>query len=136
VNIATRAGVGPTMVRDMQKSILSNTSRVSDASNQPKRVQTSRGLRPRTWAVEANGHAGLERSNKDKQHSVLQLLNTDLGKSMSAKDIADRAGVEAKMVRRYQEDMKTQNSTGNAISDSSNQPKKVQTSRGRHRHRC
>jgi hypothetical protein len=43
--------------------------------------------------VQANAHQGLKRSNSDKQHSVRQLLETDLGKSMSAVDIATAAGV-------------------------------------------
>jgi hypothetical protein len=46
---------------------------------------------------------------------------------MSAADIASRAGVEAKMVRRYREQMESRVSTGNAVSESRS---KVKTPRG------
>jgi hypothetical protein len=82
------------------------------------------------WAVQAQAHEGLKRSNADKEFSVRQLLETERGKAMTAVDIAKAAGVGVAMVSRYRKAIESSESIIKDNSDSSKQPKKVQTSRG------
>jgi hypothetical protein len=79
------------------------------------------------WAVEAQAHDALKRSNEDKQFSVRQLLETERGRAMSAADIARAAGVGETLVRKM---MQTRVSTPLSGSDSSKRLEKVHTSRG------
>jgi hypothetical protein len=88
------------------------------------------------WAVQANSHSHLKRSNADKAHSVQQLLDTELGKRMTAVDIAHAAGVTSKMVSEYRLRLEQPKSTipiNPVNSDSSKQT--VVTSKGHRRPR-
>jgi hypothetical protein len=82
------------------------------------------------WAVQAQAHEGLARSNADKEFSVRQLLETDRGRAMTAVDIAKAAGVGVAMVSRYRRSLESSESIIKDNSDSSKQPKKVHTARG------
>jgi hypothetical protein len=79
------------------------------------------------WAVKANAYQFLVRSNADKQHSVLQLLNTEIGRGMSAVDIAHAAGVTPRMVQEYRKQTESKISNERFVSESS---PKVKTARG------
>jgi hypothetical protein len=79
-------------------------------------------------AVKANAHDFLKRSNADKEHSVRQLLDTEMGKTMSSVDIANAAGVHINTVIRFRE---RQTKSGVSITKgNSESPSKVKTSRG------
>jgi hypothetical protein len=82
------------------------------------------------WAVQAQAHDDLKRSNADKEFSVRQLLETERGRAMAAADIARAAGVAVSYVHKLMKQAETRVSNTQSISDSSNQPKKVLTSRG------
>jgi len=79
------------------------------------------------WAVQAQAHEGLKRSPADKEFSVRQLLETERGQAMSNVDVAKAAGVVESYVRKLRE---SRVSIAQCDSDSSKQPKKVQTRRG------
>ena len=53
------------------------------------------------WAVQANAHQGLKRSNADKQKSVEALLATDKYRDMPAEDVSTAAGVHQTTVLRH-----------------------------------
>jgi hypothetical protein len=91
-------------VRKLRESRVSMCQTHSDSLKQPEKVHTSRGLR--------------------------QLLETERGKAMSSADIARAAGVGVAMVSRYRRAMESSGSIIKDNSDSSKQPKKIQTSRG------
>ncbi len=53
------------------------------------------------WAVQANSHQGLKRTNADKKHSVLVLLSTAKYGNMTNEQAGNEAGVSKEMVRKY-----------------------------------